>query len=212
MTVVGVTGKYCAGKDTLTDLLVDHGYVEIDVDGLGHRALEECQGAIAAAFGPDVLGTDGAIDRKALGARVFADPEKLARLESIVHPPMVEMTATRIAELRDSPAPPPGVVVNAAVMFRMGIDRLCDTILYVHASFVTRVRRARLRDNATLGQVIRRLRSQRDVDPQYSSSDADIHSVRNDGDREQLQSRVRRLLPLSDLDGEQWSSTRPFSS
>lgn len=202
MIVVGVTGKYCAGKSTVGEILEEHGYAQIEVDRLGHEALVAERDRVADAFGEVVLDEDGTIDRRALSRIVFSDDASLARLESIVHPRMVDMTATRVREIRgdenggagrDSPV---GVVINAAILFRMGLHPLCDTVLYVTAPFFAIWRRARARDGASLVEVVRRLRSQRDVAPQYSTSDADIHSVENDGDREKLRRQIARLLPL----------------
>lgn len=211
MIVVGVTGKYCAGKSTVGELLAEHGYEQIDVDRLGHEALERERDQVVGAFGREVVSEDGRVDRKALARIVFSDEKRLRRLERIVHPAMVEMTAERVRALRDgvsgsddrirgcderAAAVPPGVVINAAVLFRMKLHSLCDTVLYVTAPFFTIWRRARKRDGASLIQVIKRLRSQRDVDPQFLHPDADIYSVENDGDREKLRSQLARLLPL----------------
>lgn len=211
MIVVGVTGKYCAGKSTVGELLAEHGYEQIDVDRLGHEALERERDQVVGAFGREVVSEDGRVDRKALARIVFSDEKRLRRLERIVHPAMVEMTAERVRALRDgvsgsddrirgcderAAAVPPGVVINAAVLFRMKLHPLCDTVLYVTAPFFTIWRRARKRDGASLIQVIKRLRSQRDVDPQFLHPDADIYSVENDGDREKLRSQLARLLPL----------------
>jgi dephospho-CoA kinase len=211
LIVVGVTGKYCAGKSTVGELLAEHGYEQIDVDRLGHEALERERDQVVGAFGREVVSEDGRVDRKALARIVFSDEKRLRRLERIVHPAMVEMTAERVRALRDgvsgsddrirgcderAAAVPPGVVINAAVLFRMKLHSLCDTVLYVTAPFFTIWRRARKRDGASLIQVIKRLRSQRDVDPQFLHPDADIYSVENDGDREKLRSQLARLLPL----------------
>ena len=195
MITVGVTGKYCAGKSTVAGLLVEHGYVQIDVDRLGHEALASKAERVVEAFGERVRGDDGDVDRSALGEIVFADRQQLRRLESILHPKMVEMTAARAADIRDDGGAS-GVVINAAILFRMRLHSLCDTVIYVTAPFLSIWRRARERDGASLFDVLKRLRSQRDVAPQYSRPDADIHSVENHGDREKLRSELARLLPL----------------
>jgi len=196
LIVVGVTGKYCAGKSTAGEILEEHGYAQIEVDRLGHDALAAERDRVAEAFGQGVLGADGGVDRRALARVVFSDDAALRRLESILHPRMVEMTAARVRELAAEDATRPGVVINAAILFRMGLDELCDTVLYVTAPFFTIWRRARSRDGASIVRVVKRLRSQRDVAPQFSTPDADIHSVENDGDREKLRRQIARLLPL----------------
>ena len=206
MIVVGVTGKYCVGKSTVGEILEEHGYVQIEVDRLGHEALLAERDRVVEAFGEAVLDEEGGVDRRVLGDLVFSDDAALRRLESIVHPRMVEMTAARVrgirgdgggaGDARDRADAPVGVVINAAILFRMRLHPLCDTVLYVTAPFFTIWRRARARDGASLVQVVKRLRSQRDVAPQYSTPDADIHSVENDGDREKLRRQIARLLPL----------------
>ena len=201
MIGVGVTGKYCTGKSTVSELLGERGYVQIDVDRLGHAALVSERERVIEAFGPGLRTPEGGVDRKALGRLVFADEAHLRRLESILHPAMVEMAAETVRRARDGQevdagGPPPGVVINAAILVRMGLHSLCDTVIYVTAPFCSILRRARERDGASIVQVVRRLRSQRDVDPQFSHPDADIHSVENHGDRDRLRDELARLLPL----------------
>lgn len=200
MIVVGVTGRYCAGKSTAAEILAEHGYLQIDVDQVGHEALVRERERVADAFGDEVVAPDGSIDRKALGRLVFSDSARLRRLEAIVHPAMVDMTAERVRELRESRPVrgegPPGVVINAAILSRMGLDRLCDVVIHVRAPFCATWRRARRRDGASVWDVVKRLRAQRDVDPQHSSRDAETHSVENDGDRERLREQIAAWVPL----------------
>jgi len=169
---------------------------EINVDEIGHAAVEAERETIVATFGPEIAGQNGAVDRKALGRIVFSDGEALKRLESIVHPRMVSMVEQQIEDMRALASPPRGIVVNAAILIRMGLDRLCDTVLYVHASLVSRLRRARQRDHAGFVSVLKRLAAQRDVAPQFSASNADIQRVENDGSREQLHRKLKSLLSL----------------
>lgn len=191
MSVIGVTGRYCTGKSTVAEILAAAGFETIDVDRLGHEALASEADLVIAAFGEAVTAEDGTVDRRALGTIVFSDQEALRRLERILHPRMVQMVEARIEAITSGP----GVVINAAILQRMGLDELCDTIIFVTAPFLTILRRARDRDGASVFAVIRRLRSQRDVDPQFSPPRADTYSVENDGDRERLRSELARFLP-----------------
>ncbi len=195
-----MTGRYCAGKSTAAEILAEHGYVQIDVDRVGHEALARERDRVVDAFGDGVLATNGSIDRKALGQLVFSDSARLRRLEAIVHPAMVEMTAERVHEYRERGVgggeAPPGVVINAAILSRMGLDRLCDVVLHVRAPFCVTWRRAKERDGASVLDVVKRLRAQRDVDPQHSPPDAETHSVDNDGDRERLREQIAARVPL----------------
>jgi dephospho-CoA kinase len=191
--VVGITGKYCAGKSTVARVLVEHGYIEIDVDSLGHEALARESHAVVDRFGESVRGSDGSVDRKALGKIVFSDKDQLRALEMIVHPAMVGMVRERI-EGADPDAP--GIVVNAAILFRMGLDELCEKVLFVTASLLRRYLRARDRDGASVFDFMRRVRSQRDVDPQFSRHNADIQRVVNDGNAARLMQQLQEHVPL----------------
>src|SRR5687768_5850295 len=89
MLVVGLTGGIGSGKSTVSKLLAEMGAVVIDADAIVH----EVQAPGGAAFqpmvdhfGPDIVGPDGALDRQAVAAIVFNDPEQLAALNAIVHP------------------------------------------------------------------------------------------------------------------------------
>ena len=86
MMLIGLTGLYCAGKNYIASILDSRGIPVLDVDKLGHQAIEREKEAIITRFGAIVLGTDGHIDRRALGKQVFGEPEALAALEAIVHP------------------------------------------------------------------------------------------------------------------------------
>lgn len=184
--VVGVAGKCCAGKDLVTDWLVDQGWREINVDRIGHEALVSEHTRIVATFGRGIVGDSGTIDRRRLGAMVFSDPGQLARLEAIVHPVMRERVRMEIDAWRSRQAgagaaadPTRGLVINAALLFHMRLDSLCDAVLLVRAPLITRVRRARQRDDIGWRQIVRRLRSQRHLDTQARQSPADTITVEN---------------------------------
>ncbi|MGB8476177.1 MAG: dephospho-CoA kinase [Candidatus Acidiferrum sp.] len=89
MKRLGLTGGIASGKSAVAGILRGMGFHVIDADALGHTLIEPGQPAyseIVREFGTSVLGADGRIDREKLGAVVFADAEKLARLNAIVHP------------------------------------------------------------------------------------------------------------------------------
>lgn len=89
MLKVGLTGGIGAGKSEVSRLLVEHGAVLIDADRIAREVVAPGTPGLAAvvdAFGDDVLAPDGGLDRPKLGSIVFADAERLAVLNSIVHP------------------------------------------------------------------------------------------------------------------------------
>ncbi|MDR2631128.1 MAG: dephospho-CoA kinase [Spirochaetaceae bacterium] len=173
--IIGLTGMYCAGKNYVARLLEERGLPVLDVDKLGHRAIEAEKGAIVQRFGPEILGKDGAVDRRALGAKVFGSPRELAALEEIVHPAANRFTEEWIA---GSQGPS---VINAALLHRSVIFKRLDTIIIVQAPLLTRFLRARRRDRLPLVPLIRRFKSQREFMAQYLSQHADIYRVNNWG-------------------------------
>lgn len=107
MYLIGLTGGIASGKSTIATRLAEHGAVVIDADVLSREAVEPGTpglAAIAARFGPDVIGPDGALDRPALGAVVFSDDRARADLNAIVHPEVKRRSQARIAEASADPA------------------------------------------------------------------------------------------------------------
>ena len=188
--VLGLAGGYCAGKDAVAAVLTGQGFRVIDVDAVGHEVLREQQvrERVAARFGPGVLADGGEVDRKALGRRVFRDRRELSALEAIVHPRMVERVRQELAGA-SGPA-----VVNAALLFRMGLDRLCGAVLCVRAPWWVRLARARRRDGLGLVQGLRRIASQRGICPKLPGPGVDMYYIENSGGCNALRERVLRLL------------------
>jgi len=196
--VVGITGSYSAGKTTIADLLVEQlspriAVVHLEVDHLGHRALEKVADRVIARFGSTISreGPDGriGIDRKALGTIVFRDARALNDLEKIVHPVMVA-EVDQIIEQAESGV----VVLNAAILFKMGLDTRCDWILGVTAPALVRLFRALRRDALSLTQAWQRIRSQKKILPQLSTGNVDIRRVSNWGGKRNIHRKVETLV------------------
>ncbi|MFW5826647.1 MAG: dephospho-CoA kinase [Alkalispirochaeta sp.] len=203
--VIGVAGKCCAGKDMVTGWLLEHGRREINVDRIGHEALAAEHPRIVATFGREIVDDRGTIDRRKLGRIVFADRDQLHRLERIVHPWMRERVRRDIEEWRGSSSSDGsggdgpgerGLVINAALLFSMELDTLCDAVLLVRAPLWQRFQRARRRDDLSLPQILRRLWTQRGLDAQALSSPAETITVENGRTPEVLFQRLRELPQL----------------
>ena len=130
MLRVGLTGGIGSGKSAVSTLLAGHGAVVIDYDQLAREVVELGSPAlaeIARRFGDDILTPDGALNRPALGAIVFNDPESLRTLEGITHPAI-----RALAREREAAAGPDAIVVHDnALLVEMGHHNACDAVIVV---------------------------------------------------------------------------------
>jgi dephospho-CoA kinase len=140
MLKVGLTGGIGAGKSEVSRLLVAHGAVLIDADRIAREVVAPGTPGLAAvveAFGKEVLAADGSLDRPRLGSMVFADPEKLAVLNSIVHP----LVGVRSRELESAAADDAVVVHDVPLLAENGLAPLYDLVVVVDASPETQLDR-----------------------------------------------------------------------
>jgi len=173
--IIGLTGKYCAGKNQAAVVLEQRGFSVLDLDLLGHLALETEKEAITAKFGSSIIDSDGRINRRLLGKIVFNNPLKLAELEAIVHPAVNLMTEQWISgQTKDC-------VLNAAVLHKSSFFNKLDFIILIEAPFFTRLSRAKRRDKLSLCNLLKRFASQKGYTPQYLSGKAEIYRVENSG-------------------------------
>ena len=199
--LIGLTGPYCAGKNHIALLLEQRGLPVLDVDKLGHQVIETEKERLAARFGEDILDSDGKVNRKRLGARVFGKPGELAALEDIIHPGANRETLDWIQrQSRQEKA----CVINAALLHRTAVFEALDAIILVQATFLTRLLRAKRRDRLPWTVILKRFRSQRKFTSQYFMGKADIYRVENSGFfgfrsgslRGKLENRINEILPL----------------
>lgn len=192
MKTIGLTGGIGSGKSTVAAMLEKFGAVVIHADTVGHevyRPHTEGWQRVVTAFGPEVLAPDQSVDRKKLGAVVFADPDARARLNAIVHPLIAAEIGRRIAAYRQA-GTIQAVVVEAAVLIEANWLTLVDEVWLV---------------TADRGAVVERLASQRNLPPdevdrrigaQLSDRERRPHAtvvIRNTGSMAELREQVRAL-------------------
>ncbi len=124
--LIGLTGNIGTGKSTVAEMLAELGAEVIDADKVAHEVMQPgtpAHARIVETFGPEMLDHDGEIDRKRLGALVFADPAVLARLEAIVHPAILEAIHRCISATSAAV-----VVVEAIKLIEVGMADACDGV------------------------------------------------------------------------------------
>jgi dephospho-CoA kinase len=162
MYLIGLTGNIGSGKSTVLKMLEQLGARTIDADSLAHSVILKGTPAwrtVAETFGPGILTPDGEVDRKKLGAVVFADRVQLEKLEAIVHPAVSAELARLLI-----PATEPVVVVEAIKLIEAGLHRYCDAIWIVTAP-VSEARRRLVDDRGMADLDVKlRLRAQPPLD------------------------------------------------
>ena len=189
MLIIGISGQTGAGKSTLAELMVSKGYGRnLEVDNLGHDLLKDRATIqqLTDAFGKEIL-TDNQIDRKMLGAKAFESPAATETLNSIMHPNMVKMVEKIIEGEKKTGSK--SIIVNAALLYKMKLDKLCNKIIYVKADPEIRVKR--LVDNR--GMTEERARERLFSQDQEPVNDPRVIIVENNGTPDELSQTLDSL-------------------
>ncbi len=192
MKVIGLVGGIGSGKSTAAAMLAELGATVIDADRLGHEAYVTGSAGfqrVVQAFGSEVVGADGAIDRARLGARVFADPARLRELEAIVHPLIQTALAERVAAARRA-GDARGLVIEAAILLEAGWSSLFEEIWVVCAPRSLIEQRLAEQRGLSAEAVAARARRQM-TDAERRSRAAVV--IENDGSRDDLRRQLQQL-------------------
>jgi dephospho-CoA kinase len=191
--LVGLTGGIATGKSTVSNMLRGLGAEIIDADLVARQVVEPGQPAwreIVEEFGRDVLSPDGTLDRKKLGAIVFADPDRRKRLEAITHPAIRARVKARVDELAARGFA--GIVFyDAAILIEALGHQDMDRIVVVMTDEATQVARLRGRDGTDDAEGRRKIASQMPLAEKAKLAD---HVIDNSGDREATAEQVRRVF------------------
>ena len=187
--VVGLTGRYCSGKGTAAKIFAGQGFRVVDADDLAHEVMVEKTEEVIASFGPAIRTPGGEVDRRALGRVVFADPAARTRLEGILYPAITARIERFIARGGDA-------VINAPLLQRAGLQRICTALVFVQAPALVRLLQAMQQDRLPLRDAWSRINAQKDVRPQCNEPGVDTYSVPNWGSVRSLERRIRRVSAL----------------
>jgi len=162
MLRVGLTGGLACGKSFVGEALAGYGCLLVQADELGHEVLApggEAYESVVREFGKEILAENAEIDRRALAARVFGAPERLARLNALVHPPVVRREEQLIADF--ARREPRGIaVVEAAILIETGSYKRFDRIILVTCREEQQVERALRRPGSVAADVRARISRQ----------------------------------------------------
>jgi dephospho-CoA kinase len=188
----GLTGNIGAGKSTVARLLVAGGIPVVDADLIAREVVQPGQPALAdirQRFGPGVILPDGALDRKAVAARVFGHPEELKALNAIVHPRIAERTAQRMSALEESGAKV--AVYEAALLVENNSDLGMDGLVVVTAPVELQIARLHARDGLTEAEARARIAAQMPAEEKVKRATVVIE---NRGSQAELAAQVEALI------------------
>jgi dephospho-CoA kinase len=199
---IGLTGGIACGKSLVAQYLRTFGASIIDADELAHRLLEPGQPgytAIVEAFGSSILdppegSARAPINRRRLGALVFADAAQRRRLESLLHP-LIFAEAERQRTALDAANPAAVIVFVAPLLFETGADRHVDRTIAVVADEATQVSRLVARDGLSREEALQRIRAQWPVMEKQRRADETIDGARSpDEVRQQVAELYKKLI------------------
>ena len=159
--VFGLTGGIASGKSSVARTLRELGAPVVDADQIAREVVAPGQPALAEivrAFGDKMLAPDGSLDRKRLGALVFADPEQRRVLNGITHPRIAAVTQARLEELRRRGEPV--AIYEAALLVENKIHLGLDGVIVVAVDEETQVERTVKRDGLSAEEARARVRAQ----------------------------------------------------
>ncbi len=188
---VGLTGNIGSGKSSVARLFAERGAALIDADALAREATEDpgVLREIAAIFGDEIV-VDGALDRAALAARVFGNPDARADLNAIIHPWVGRERAARTAAFATQISPPAVVIHDVPLLFEVGLDAEFDKVVVVDAPLELRVARVVARSGLTADEVRARDAAQLPLAEKVRRADFVID---NSGDFDDLEPQVETL-------------------
>ncbi len=194
--IIGLSGPIASGKDVVATFLNKQGYNIIDVDKIGHEALEKSKKDIIQLFNPIakkkniiLLDKDNNLIRKNLGKIVFANKKNLLKHEALLHPKMNSLIEERVQSSSSE-----FNVINAAILHKFEIIKSCDIVLFITANPFIRFFRAKKRSNISLTQFFKTFLSQIEIYSKCKKLNADIYKVDNSSTSNVLYQKIEIIL------------------
>jgi len=172
--IIGLTGGIGSGKTMVAKHIASLGIPVYIADDEAKKLMEtqEAVDEIAAAFGNSII-ENGKIIREKLARIVFNNPEKLKKLNDIIHPKVKRHFDLWVKEHKKAPF----VIKEAAILFETGGEKYCDAVITVTAPLEIRLQRVMERDNTDKESVLKRMQSQWTDEQRIAKSDYVIHNI-----------------------------------
>jgi dephospho-CoA kinase len=194
---VGVTGGIGSGKSAVCEILREFGREVIAADPLARDIMETDVRVIhrlKELLGETIYSSDRDLNRGRMASMIFGDSLLRAKVNEIVHPRVFESIRGRLSSLPETRRVP-YVVVEAALIYESGMDKLLDLVVVVDADVETRLQRVMIRDGLTREEVTKRIRAQMSADEKIRRGD---FVIRNNQDRMSLVGKIRLVDTILD--------------
>lgn len=194
MMIIGLTGPVGSGKTAVAKLFSRHRYSRIDADGIGHQLFKKntiIYKKIINAFGNKILGKNSNIDRKKLGEIVFNEDKKLRKLNSIMHPLIINEIKNNVKKIKQECGSKAKIIVDAPLLLETKAKNLVDKIIVVKCSKENILKRNR---KFTRQQIERILKAQMPLKEKLKYADFVIDNNKDLNDLEkQVENIVQKL-------------------
>lgn len=189
--VIGLTGGIGAGKSRVASVLEELGAAVVDSDAMTREELSkpEVVETFRGWWGDRVCKADGGIDRAAMGEIIFGDETQRRRMEAYLYP-RLERRRHRMMRAFNADPSVRAIVFNSPLLYEVGLDKVCDVVLFVECDRRTRVERVARTRGWTERELDRREKLQKPLDMKRRTAD---HTVVNDTDVDALRSQIKPL-------------------
>jgi len=190
--IIGLLGGIGSGKSTIARLFAQQGCAVIDADALAHEILQtpDVQAELRTWLGDTIFDATGQTNRKALAAQVFQQPDKIQRLNSIIHP-RVRQRRDELMKIYLNDPQMKAIMWDTPLLMEAGLDRDCDALVYVNVPLALRQQRVALTRGWPPEELARREKFQFALDKKAALADYDID---NSGDEVASLRQVQRVL------------------
>lgn len=185
--VIGITGSISVGKSTVTNDLLQKGYIVLDADKISHHALDigtTCYERVKDVFG--CVASDNTIDRKQLGQIVFHDAKKKKQLEDIIHPYVIDELKKGIQATQEAL-----IFLDIPLLYETHLEYLCDKIIVVYVSEDIQAERLMKRNHIDKQSALHLMKQQISIEKKRELAD---YVIDNSKGLEELHENIEKVL------------------